>query len=97
MTASVNEGISYGAALPKPAPHGRDVYISKRGYEEFVFDSHSTAINSSNLKERPRRRGPLARATCDNIEKVKAGGGACWRCKMLKKAVSGLLQNGNIS
>jgi hypothetical protein len=68
------------------------IFVSrKRLYKEFVFDSYDESNNpaiSGTGGPRSRRRGPLAPSSRDNIEKVKTGGGACWRCEMLKKSAS---------
>jgi len=58
----------------------------KRLYKEYVFDIRNDT-NESTLNKRPGRRGPLTSSTVQNIDNVKNGGGACWRCKMLKKPV----------
>ena len=38
-------------------------------------------------KGRPRRRGPLKEGSRDEMKKFKTDGGACWRCKVLRKQV----------
>lgn len=38
-------------------------------------------------KRRPRRCGPLKEGSLDEMKKLKTDGGACWRCKVLRKQV----------
>ncbi|KAH8600688.1 hypothetical protein B0O99DRAFT_681564 [Bisporella sp. PMI_857] len=61
----------------------------KRGYEEHMFDLCGTPWQSSFKRSKPMRRGILSSSTQENIAKVKKAGGACWRCKMLKKPCDG--------
>ena len=35
----------------------------------------------------PRRRGPLKEGSREEMRVLKSEGGACWRCKILKKQV----------
>ena len=35
-----------------------------------------------------KRRGPLSEGGRDNIKRLRTRGGACWRCKVLKKQVN---------
>lgn len=63
------------------------VTSKKRAYTEYVFDIDKDE-NGNLCKRKPGRRGPLNYSTIRSIEAVKQEGGACWRCKMLKKPVS---------
>jgi hypothetical protein len=56
-------------------------------YSEYVFDLYQDD-NGEMRKRKPGRRGPLSTSTRQGIEDVKLEGGACWRCKILKKPVS---------
>ena len=38
-------------------------------------------------QERPRRRGPLKEGSRDEMKRLRTNGGACWRCKVLRKQV----------
>ena len=72
---SQNRSLTEGVFVPR-----------KRLYEEYVFDIRDDTTKAS-PSTRPKRRGPLTSASRGNIERVKESGGACWRCKMLKKSV----------
>lgn len=63
------------------------VASKKRLYSEYVFDSKERG-NGGPVKRKPGRRGPLSDSTREGVEKIKQEGGACWRCKILKKPVS---------
>jgi hypothetical protein len=63
------------------------VTSKKRPYGEFVFDSKNKDEDNQG-KRKPGRRGPLKDSTREGVEKIKQEGGACWRCKILKKPVS---------
>ena len=60
----------------------------KRGYDEHVFSLEGFVMGLPQKRKKPIRLGPLSSATQENISDVKQNGGACWRCKMLKKPVS---------
>jgi hypothetical protein len=62
------------------------VASKKRQYSEYVFDIDKDE-NGNICKRKPGRRGPLDASTLKGIETVKQEGGACWRCKILKKPV----------
>lgn len=77
--------------MPSPQQHtsltkGVFVTSKKRQYSEYVFDIDKNE-NGNLYKRKPRRRGPLSASTIQGIEIVKQEGGACWRCKILKKPV----------
>jgi hypothetical protein len=61
------------------------------GYQEIVFDSnsvHSGASQASVASGRSGRRGPLSEYSRAGMKAVRKLGGACWRCKFLRKTVS---------
>lgn len=66
---------------------GTFVTSGKRAYSEYVFDIEKDE-NGNLSKRKPARRGPLNESTIQGIDALKQGGGACWRCKILKKPVS---------
>ena len=81
-----------GKKMPRPQQRARlteGVFVTskKRMYNEYIFDLRNDE-NSKIRNRRPGRRGPLNESTRQSIEDVKLEGGACWRCKMLKKPVS---------
>ena len=78
--------------MPQPQQRARltkGVFVTskKRMYSEYIFDLRNNE-NGKICNGRPGRRGPLNESTRQSIENVKLEGGACWRCKMLKKPVS---------
>ena len=45
-------------------------------------------LDGNNGSHVAKRRGPLTEGGRDNIKRLRTKGGACWRCKVLKKQVS---------
>ena len=45
-------------------------------------------LDGNNSSHVAKRRGPLTEGGRDNIKRLRSKGGACWRCKVLKKQVS---------
>ena len=72
----------------RPSIHRRTNSISYEGYEG-VFDSNSIGSAASSATSfSSGRRGPLGTLARVGMKALKAVGGACWRCKILRKVVS---------
>jgi hypothetical protein len=72
----------------RPSVHRRTNSVSYEGYEG-VFDSNSIGSAASSASSfSSGRRGPLGTLARASMKALKAVGGACWRCKILRKIVS---------
>ena len=86
-----------------PLPTFSEYILSQAQWQTNVKPLVSYGLNSKSKKpleikfqhsandrvhqERPRRRGPLKEGSRDEMKKLRTNGGACWRCKVLRKQV----------